>query len=63
MRERPRLAGEQKVSKVNWRRTLFIGWQIALAGWRTRRRVLAPDVPAEPQTRPSQPAVETANVR
>ena len=63
--ERPRLAGEQKVSKVNWRQTLFIGWQIALAGWRTRRRDLAPDAPAEPasQTRPSQPAVETANVR
>ena len=65
VRERPRLAGEQKVSKVNWRRTLFIGWQIARAGWRTRRRVLAPDFPAEPasQKRPSQPAVETANVR
>lgn len=35
--ERPRLAGEQKVSKVNWRRTLAIGFQIARAGWRTRR--------------------------
>ena len=44
MRERPRLAGEQKVSKVNWRRTLVIGWQIALAGWRTRRRVFAQEV-------------------
>ena len=41
VRERPRLAGEQKVSKVNWRRTLFIGYQIALAGWRTHGRVLA----------------------
>ena len=41
VRERPRLAGEQKVSKVNWRRTLFIGGQIARAGWRTRRRTLA----------------------
>lgn len=40
VRERPRLAGEQKVSKVNWRRTLFIGWQIVLAGWRARRRAL-----------------------
>lgn len=40
VRERPRLAGEQKVSKVHWRRTLFIGWQIALAGWRARRRQL-----------------------
>ena len=38
VRERPRLAGEQKVSKVNWRRTLSIGWQIALAGWRARGR-------------------------
>lgn len=34
--ERPRLAGEQKVSKVNWRRTLAIGFQIAWAGWRAR---------------------------
>ncbi len=42
VRERPRLAGEQKVSKVNWRRTLFIGWQIALAGWRARCRPLIP---------------------
>ena len=32
VRERPRLAGEQKVSKVSWRRTLSIGWQIACAG-------------------------------
>lgn len=40
VRERPRLAGQQKVSKVSWRRTLSIGWQIALAGWRTRRRPL-----------------------
>lgn len=40
VRERPRLAGEQKVSKVNWRRTLSIGWQIARAGWHTRRRTL-----------------------
>ena len=38
--ERRRLAGEQKVSKVHWRRTLWIGWQIALAGWRARRRSL-----------------------
>ncbi|MBV9128328.1 MAG: hypothetical protein JO117_09610 [Verrucomicrobia bacterium] len=41
VRERPRLAGQQKVSKVNWRRTLLIGGQIALAGWRTRLRALA----------------------
>ena len=41
VRERPRLAGEQKVSKVHWRRTLAIGWQIAVAGWRARRRPLA----------------------
>ena len=38
VRERPRLAGEQKVSKVNWRRTLAIGCRIAWAGWRTRWR-------------------------
>ncbi len=39
--ERPRLAGEQKVSKVNWRRTLAIGFQIARAGWRARWGKLA----------------------
>ena len=42
--ERPRLAGEQKVSKVSWRQTLAIGYQIARAGWRTRwrERTVAP---------------------
>ena len=40
VRERRRLAGQQKVSKVSWRRTLSIGWQIALAGWRARHGVL-----------------------
>ncbi len=40
VRERRRLAGQQKVSKVSWRRTLSIGWQIALAGWRAKRRSL-----------------------
>ena len=38
--ERRRLAGQQKVSKVNWRRTVSIGWAIALAGWRAKRRSL-----------------------
>ncbi len=38
--ERPRLAGHQKVSKVHWWRSLRIGAQIALAGWRARRRPL-----------------------
>ena len=64
--ERPRLAGEQKVSKVNWRRTLHIGYQIALAGWRTRVRALAPGpspgAVTNPQTWPSQTAKGTANV-
>ena len=60
VRERPRLAGEQKVSKVNWRRTLFIGWQIARAGWRTYRRPLAPAGIVQKQ--PSQRATEPANV-
>jgi hypothetical protein len=36
--ERCRLAGRQKVSKVNWRRSLRIGLLIAAAGWRTRWR-------------------------
>jgi glycosyltransferase involved in cell wall biosynthesis len=40
--ERRRIAGEQKVSGVTWRRTLGIGWQILAAGYRTWR-----DAPAE----------------
>lgn len=34
VRERGRLAGEQKISHVSWRRTLAIGAQIIAAGWR-----------------------------
>jgi hypothetical protein len=33
--ERPRLAGQQKVSGVTWRRTFVIGCRILAAGWRT----------------------------
>ena len=47
VREYPRIAGEQKVSQVNWRRTLQIGGQILAAGWRSRLRTL-------PQTQPCQ---------
>ena len=36
--ERPRLAGEQKVSGVTWRRTFSVGCQILAAGLRTRLR-------------------------
>jgi glycosyltransferase involved in cell wall biosynthesis len=36
--ERPRLAGEQKVSGVTWRQTFVIGCRILAAGWRARRR-------------------------
>src|SRR4051794_21029394 len=36
--ERPRLAGEQKVSGVTWRRTFNVGCQILAAGLRTRLR-------------------------
>jgi hypothetical protein len=36
--ERPRFAGEQKVSGVTWTRTFAIGCRILAAGWRTRRR-------------------------
>ena len=36
--ERRRLAGEQKVSGVNWRRTFSIGCRILTAGWRARVR-------------------------
>jgi glycosyltransferase involved in cell wall biosynthesis len=40
--ERRRLAGEQKVSGVTWRRTLAIGCRILAAGYRTWR-----DLPAQ----------------
>jgi hypothetical protein len=36
--ERPRLAGQQKVSGVTWRRTFNIGCRILAAGWRARLR-------------------------
>jgi hypothetical protein len=36
--ERPRFAGEQKVSGVAWRRTFVIGCRILAAGWRARLR-------------------------
>jgi glycosyltransferase involved in cell wall biosynthesis len=36
VQERSRLAGEQKVSGVSWRRTFAIGRQIFAAGWRAR---------------------------
>ena len=36
VRERPRLAGEQKVGRVSWMRTLSIGLRIAAAGVRSR---------------------------
>lgn len=41
-RERPRLAGRQKVSGVSWRRTFAIGCRIVAAGWRTRKRFANP---------------------
>lgn len=36
--ERPRLAGQQKVSGVTWRQTFIIGCRILAAGWRARLR-------------------------
>ena len=36
--ERERLAGEQKVSGVTWRRSFSIGCRILMAGWRARLR-------------------------
>lgn len=36
VRERPRLAGEQKISAVSLRKTLSVGSQIFAAGWRAR---------------------------
>jgi len=38
--ERPRLAGQQKVSGVSWRQSLRIALAIAAAGWRVRCRPL-----------------------
>ena len=61
VRERPRLAGEQKVSKVHWRRTLAIGFQIARAGWRTRWRERTP-APAQTVRTASTGAREPANI-
>jgi glycosyltransferase involved in cell wall biosynthesis len=40
VRERARLAGQQKVSHVSWRRTLSVGVQILAAGLRARLRPL-----------------------
>jgi glycosyltransferase involved in cell wall biosynthesis len=37
-RERPRLAGRQKVSGVTWRRTFLVGCRIVAAGFRARLR-------------------------
>ena len=36
VRERPRIAGEQKVGRVSWTRTLSVGMRIAAAGVRVR---------------------------
>jgi hypothetical protein len=36
VRERARIAGEQKVSRVSWQRSLRIGCAIGAAGWRSR---------------------------
>ena len=42
VRERARLAGQQKVSRVSWRRTFSIGCQILAAGHRARFGDYAP---------------------
>ena len=49
--EHPRIAGAQKVSQVNWGRTLRIGGEILAAGWRTRFRPLPQPCPT-PRPRP-----------
>jgi glycosyltransferase involved in cell wall biosynthesis len=52
--ERRRLAGRQKVSGVNWRRTLSIGCQIVAAGGRTWRNFRPASAPtATPALVPS----------
>lgn len=47
--ERERLAGEQKVSGVTWRRSFTIGCRILAAGWRTRFGAVRP-LPAGAET-------------
>jgi hypothetical protein len=47
--ERPRLAGQQKVSGVTWRRTFVIGCRILAAGFRARLRFR---LAASPQSTP-----------
>lgn len=37
-RERARLAGQQKVSGVTWRKTFSVGWKILAAGYHARLR-------------------------
>ncbi|MGI8956552.1 MAG: glycosyltransferase family 2 protein [Chthoniobacterales bacterium] len=46
--ERRRIAGEQKVSGVTWRRTLSVGCQIVAAGERTRRHYRPAPAPRKP---------------
>ncbi len=46
--ERRRIAGEQKVSGVTWRRTLAVGCQILAAGLRTRRIYRPTPAPRKP---------------
>jgi len=46
--ERRRIAGEQKVSGVTWRRTLSVGWQIVAAADRTRRMYHPPAISRTP---------------
>lgn len=53
VRERARLAGEQKVSGVSIRRTISVGLQILAAGWRARLRPLPGAAQASPASRPS----------
>ena len=56
VRERPRIAGQQKVSGVSWRRTCLIGGRIVAAGWRARNRftsrVVALPPPCAPELLP-----------
>ena len=46
--ERRRLAGQQKVSGVTWRRTLSIGCKIVAAGYRTRLIFRPAETPRRP---------------
>jgi hypothetical protein len=58
-RERPRIAGQQKVSGVTWRRTVAIGCRIIAAGLRTHRRFAKANETLQPVIAPEDLLAQT----